>query len=74
MPSNVVDRAEIKDMAINHVRLIRAISIAKESVGVTWQRTFSAGSAKSKKGSKGGGASDAPKHQHLAKKSSRLQW
>ncbi|KAJ7970619.1 54S ribosomal L37, mitochondrial [Quillaja saponaria] len=47
-------------MAINHVRSIRTISITKKLVGVT-------GSAKSKKGPKGGGASDAPKASTLGK-------
>ncbi|KAJ7974749.1 Mitochondrial ribosomal protein L37 [Quillaja saponaria] len=54
-------------MALNLARSVRTISIAKEAFRVTWQQTFSAGGAKSKKGSKGGGASDAPKASMLSK-------
>ncbi|KAK9272843.1 hypothetical protein L1049_003221 [Liquidambar formosana] len=48
-------------MAMNHIRSLRSIIITKEAVGVVGRRTFAAGGGKAKKGSKGCGASDAPK-------------
>ncbi|KAK9281476.1 hypothetical protein L1049_004379 [Liquidambar formosana] len=54
-------------MAMNHIRSLRSIIITKEAVGLVGRRTFSAGGGKAKKGSKGGGASDAPKASTLSK-------
>ncbi|XP_057737533.1 54S ribosomal protein L37, mitochondrial [Arachis stenosperma] len=51
-------------MAMNHVRLVSRNLITKESIGVSFQRTFATG--KAKKGSKGG-AADAPKASSLSK-------
>ncbi|QCD92890.1 Ribosomal protein L37 [Vigna unguiculata] len=52
-------------MAMNHARSIRYILTAKEAGRVAHQRTFATG--KAKKGSKGGGAADAPKASTLSK-------
>ncbi|XWS30463.1 hypothetical protein CRYUN_Cryun24cG0119900 [Craigia yunnanensis] len=52
-------------MALNQIRSLRSVIIAKEAVGVG-QRTFAAGAGKAKKGSKGA-ASDAPKASVLSK-------
>lgn len=49
------------------VRTPRASIASKEVVGVVLRRTFSAGGAKSKKGSKGGAAGDAPNAPILSK-------
>jgi len=54
-----------KVMAMNHARSIRYMLTAKEAIGVAHQRTFATG--KAKKGSKGGGAADAPKASSLSK-------
>ncbi|CAK9167090.1 unnamed protein product [Ilex paraguariensis] len=52
-------------MAINYIRSLRSIATPQQVVGVIGRRTFSAG--KAKKGSKGGGATDAPKASTLSK-------
>ncbi|XP_020229023.1 54S ribosomal protein L37, mitochondrial [Cajanus cajan] len=52
-------------MAMNHVRSVRHILTTKEAVVVACQRTYATG--KAKKGSKGGGAGDAPKASTLSK-------
>ncbi|KAI4350558.1 hypothetical protein L6164_005005 [Bauhinia variegata] len=52
-------------MALNHARSFRHILITKEAVGFACRRTFATG--KAKKGSKGGGPSDAPKASILSK-------
>ncbi|MED6168670.1 hypothetical protein PIB30_013653 [Stylosanthes scabra] len=52
-------------MALNHVRFVSRSLITKETVGVSFQRTFATG--KAKKGSKGGAAADAPKASSLSK-------
>ena len=52
-------------MALNQIRSLRSVIIAKETVGVG-RRTFAAGAGKAKKGSKGA-ASDAPKASILSK-------
>ncbi|KAA8530134.1 hypothetical protein F0562_004843 [Nyssa sinensis] len=49
------------EMAMNCTKSLRSITIWREGVGVVGHRTFSAGGGKAKKGSKGGGAADAPK-------------
>uniref|UniRef100_A0A5B7B4U6 Large ribosomal subunit protein mL54 n=1 Tax=Davidia involucrata TaxID=16924 RepID=A0A5B7B4U6_DAVIN len=54
-------------MAMNLTKSLRSITISKEVVGVVGRRTFSAGGGKAKKGSKGGGAADAPKASTLSK-------
>ncbi|KAL0461751.1 UNVERIFIED_CONTAM: hypothetical protein Slati_0062700, partial [Sesamum latifolium] len=56
-----------KDMPISFVRSLRNITTSKEVVGVLGRRTFAAGGAKAKKGSKGGAAADAPKASLLSK-------
>ncbi|XVF13956.1 hypothetical protein REPUB_Repub09cG0014600 [Reevesia pubescens] len=52
-------------MALNQIRSWRSVIITKEAVGMG-QRTFAAGAAKAKKGSKGA-ASDAPKGSTVSK-------
>jgi len=52
-------------VAVNHARFLRYILTTKEAVRVACQRTFASG--KAKKGSKGGGAADAPKALTLSK-------
>ncbi|KAF5746949.1 Mitochondrial ribosomal protein L37 isoform 1 [Tripterygium wilfordii] len=54
-------------MAINHIRCLGGFIPIKEIGGLLGRRTFSAGGGKAKKGSKGGGASDAPKASILTK-------
>ncbi|KAL3526149.1 hypothetical protein ACH5RR_014521 [Cinchona calisaya] len=54
-------------MSVNYFRALRTNLIPKEVVGVGGCRTFSAGGGKTKKGSKGGGAADAPKESTLSK-------
>ncbi|OAY29589.1 54S ribosomal protein L37, mitochondrial [Manihot esculenta] len=48
-------------MAMNHIKSLRVIMIAKEAVRTVDQRTFATGTGKAKKGGKGGAAADAPK-------------
>ncbi|XP_027359220.1 54S ribosomal protein L37, mitochondrial-like [Abrus precatorius] len=52
-------------MAMIHARSVRHILSTKEAVGFAWKRTYATG--KAKKGSKGGGAADAPKQSTLSK-------
>ncbi|KAL2335219.1 hypothetical protein Fmac_016432 [Flemingia macrophylla] len=52
-------------MAMNHVRSVRHILTTNEALVVACQRTYATG--KAKKGSKGGGAADAPKASTLSK-------
>lgn len=52
-------------MLTNHARSVKRILTTKEAVGVLCRRTFATG--KAKKGSKGGGPSDAPKASTLSK-------
>lgn len=52
-------------MALNNVRSLRFAMNSMESMRVFGSRTYAAG--KAKKGSKGGGASDAPKVSSLSK-------
>ncbi|XP_021890410.1 54S ribosomal protein L37, mitochondrial-like [Carica papaya] len=54
-------------MSMNHIRSLRRIIITKQVDGLAGWRTFAAGAAKGKKGSKGGAASDAPKASTLSK-------
>ncbi|XP_022773663.1 39S ribosomal protein L54, mitochondrial-like isoform X2 [Durio zibethinus] len=54
-----------KAMALNQIRSLRSVIVAKEAVAVG-HRTFAAGAGKTKKGSKGA-ASDAPKASILSK-------
>lgn len=54
-------------MAMNHIKSLRSFMITKKAVAVEGRRTFSAGTAKAKKGSKGGAAADAPKVSTLSK-------
>ncbi|XP_027148548.1 39S ribosomal protein L54, mitochondrial-like [Coffea eugenioides] len=54
-------------MAGNCLRALRSAGVPKEVLGVGGCRTFSAGSGKAKKGSKGGAAADAPKESTLSK-------
>lgn len=49
------------------VRSLKGITTLKEAVGVVGRRTFAAGGAKAKKGSKGGAAGDAPKASLISK-------
>lgn len=49
------------------VRSLKGITALKEAVGVVGRRTFAAGGAKAKKGSKGGAAGDAPKASLISK-------
>ncbi|TYI86777.1 hypothetical protein E1A91_D04G089200v1 [Gossypium mustelinum] len=58
-------RIWIKIMALNQMRSLKSVIIAKNAVGVG-QRTFAAGAGKAKKGSKGA-ASDAPEGSTLSK-------
>ncbi|XP_042502574.1 54S ribosomal protein L37, mitochondrial-like [Macadamia integrifolia] len=53
-------------MAMSYPRSLKYI-ISKEAVGIVSRRTFAAGGGKAKKGSKGGGAGDAPKGSTLSK-------
>ncbi|CAI8616816.1 unnamed protein product [Vicia faba] len=52
-------------MLTNNARSVKRILSTKEAVGVACQRTFATG--KAKKGSKGGGPSDAAKTSTLSK-------
>ncbi|KAK7271138.1 hypothetical protein RJT34_26786 [Clitoria ternatea] len=52
-------------MAMNHLRSVKHILTTNEAIRIGWQRTFATG--KAKKGSKGGGAADAPKASTLSK-------
>jgi len=52
-------------MAMNHIKSLRSIIKTTELTMVEGRRTFAVG--KAKKGSKGGGASDAPKASTLSK-------
>ncbi|KAL2505297.1 Mitochondrial ribosomal protein L37 [Abeliophyllum distichum] len=49
------------------LRSLRSTTILKDVIGVVGRRTFAAGGGKAKKGSKGGGAADAPKTSTLSK-------
>lgn len=58
----VIVRANVAGaMAMNHIKSLRVIMIAKEAVRTVDQRTFATGTGKAKKGGKGGAAADAPK-------------
>ncbi|KAI3463081.1 hypothetical protein Pfo_019744 [Paulownia fortunei] len=54
-------------MPITLIKSLRSTTTLKEVVGVVGRRTFAAGGAKAKKGSKGGAAADAPKGSLLSK-------
>ncbi|KAG8366797.1 hypothetical protein BUALT_Bualt16G0005100 [Buddleja alternifolia] len=54
-------------MAISLIKSVRSTTILKEAFQVVGRRTFAAGGAKAKKGSKGGAAGDAPKTSSLSK-------
>ncbi|XP_057982773.1 large ribosomal subunit protein mL54-like [Malania oleifera] len=54
-------------MAMKCIRSLRSLVLGKESTEFGGCRTFSAGGSKAKKGSKGGGSSDAPKASTLSK-------
>ncbi|WKA04256.1 hypothetical protein VitviT2T_022311 [Vitis vinifera] len=55
-----------KEMTMNRIKSVRSIIITREAVRLVGCRTFAVG-GKAKKGSKGGGASDAPKASTLSK-------
>ena len=54
-----------KDLTMNCIKSVRSIIITKEAVRLVGCRTFAVGGKK--KGSKGGGAGDAPKGSTLSK-------
>ncbi|PIA51365.1 hypothetical protein AQUCO_01100292v1 [Aquilegia coerulea] len=56
-----------KEVAMSCSRSLRNLIFTKEPICMVARRTFAAGGAKSKKGSKGGAASDAPKASTLSK-------
>ncbi|KAL2505315.1 Uncharacterized protein Adt_20936 [Abeliophyllum distichum] len=62
--SEILDSCELWPMAL---RSLRSTTILKDVIGVVGRRTFAAGGGKAKKGSKGGGAADAPKTSTLSK-------
>lgn len=53
-------------MTMNRIKSVRSIIITREAVRLVGCRTFAVG-GKAKKGSKGGGPSDAPKASTLSK-------
>lgn len=54
-------------MPITVIKSLRNTTTLKGVIGVVGRRTFAAGGAKAKKGSKGGAASDGPKASSLTK-------
>lgn len=54
-------------MPVIIMKSLRSTTSFKEVAGVVGRRTFAAGGAKAKKGSKGGAAADAPKASLLSK-------
>lgn len=55
------------NMAMNQILSLRSTISSKEAVRILFQRNFSAGGAKAKKGGKGGKGGDAPKTSKLSK-------
>ncbi|XP_031407332.1 uncharacterized protein LOC116215669 isoform X2 [Punica granatum] len=60
-------RRQVGVRSATQINLLRSSISNKEAVGILFRRNFAAGGGKAKKGSKGGGAGDAPKASSLSK-------